>query len=194
MMLKIKSLFQWFRSTSTTTIQKQFSNMILSTSNLRQFLTWTSWRLRCFPVAWQTLRPAMYALNRSSSVTSCSMQTLVSQSYFSASSDCHHQSAVAKFCWWWPHSTSNRPCWKDKVPLRQKSINELGARYYENPARFHTRIHVAISPDWHLSCDPQKVKPVSPVENVMGFVLPLEYDYGLSICSSQWTFNKMTNQ
>ncbi|CAL1153610.1 unnamed protein product [Cladocopium goreaui] len=72
------------------------------------------------------------------------------------------------------------------VPLRQKSINELGARYYENPARFHTRIHVAISPDWHLSCDPQKVKPGSPVENVMGFVLSMFRDNEDEEKIAQW--------
>jgi len=60
-----------------------------------------------------------------------------------------------------------------EVPLRQKSINDLGDRYYESPSRFHGRVKVAIGPEWHLSMDSSRVKPVSPPENVFAFVMPL---------------------
>lgn len=83
-----------------------------------------------------------------------------------------------------------------EVPLRQSSINELGRRYYEDPARFHTRIRVAIAPDWHLSCDPQKAKPVSPPENIMAFLLSLDlstWKYSNSYVKSHSKFQIISN-
>ena len=60
-----------------------------------------------------------------------------------------------------------------EVPLRQKSVNDLGQRYYEAPARLHGKLTLAVSADWHLTCDPLKAKPVSPAENIIAFLLPL---------------------
>ena len=59
-----------------------------------------------------------------------------------------------------------------QVPLRQKSVNEIGERYYSVPSRFHGKIRVAIGPEWPLSPDVTRVKPVSPPENVIAYVLP----------------------
>ncbi|CAL1145050.1 unnamed protein product [Cladocopium goreaui] len=68
----------------------------------------------------------------------------------------------------------------------QKSINDLGERYYSTPSRFHDRVRVAIAPDWHVSCDAKKVKPVSPLENVMAFVLSMYRDNEDEELMVQW--------
>jgi len=60
-----------------------------------------------------------------------------------------------------------------KVPLRSSSVNDLGHKYYGSPARFHGKLTLAVAPDWHLSCDSSKAKPVSPAENTIAFLLPL---------------------
>eukprot|EP00435_Cladocopium_sp_Y103_P071550 s963_g37.t2 len=62
------------------------------------------------------------------------------------------------------------------VPLRMKSVNDLAARYYaEGPARFHGKLKVAVHPDWVLSCsDHSRVKPVSPMEGQIAFLLILD--------------------
>ena len=62
---------------------------------------------------------------------------------------------------------------KNQVPLRQKSVNDIGQRYYETPGKFHGKVKVAVAPDWYLSCDPKRAKPVTPAENMMAFILPL---------------------
>ena len=38
--------------------------------------------------------------------------------------------------------------WLDyiEVPVRQKSVNDIGERYYETPARYHNSFKVAIPP------------------------------------------------
>lgn len=60
----------------------------------------------------------------------------------------------------------------NQVPIRQKSINEIGARYYSKPAPFHIAMKVAVPQDWaQQGFDTNKVKPVSPMENVIAFVL-----------------------
>eukprot|EP00435_Cladocopium_sp_Y103_P071234 s963_g37.t1 len=63
-----------------------------------------------------------------------------------------------------------------QVPLRMKSVNDLAARYYaEGPARFHGKLKVAVHPDWVLSCsDHSRVKPVSPMEGQIAFLLILD--------------------
>ena len=128
------------------------------------------WKMHFFPVVRLTPLHPMYARRACSSATSYSMQTPVPRS----------QPCFNRFC---SNNWTSVPIvlmmathnFSDQVPLRQKSINDLGERYYSTPSRFHDRVRVAIAPDWHVSCDAKKVKPVSPLENVMAFVLPLNF-------------------
>ena len=65
----------------------------------------------------------------------------------------------------------NSPCCH-QVPLRQKSINEIGERYYTDPSPFHDNLCLAVPADWmQQSCDITRAKPVSPMENVIAFLL-----------------------
>lgn len=64
-----------------------------------------------------------------------------------------------------------------EVPLRMKSVNDIADRYYaEGPARFHGKLKVAVHPDWVLSSSEySRVKPVSPMEGQIAFLLPLDW-------------------
>lgn len=148
---------------------------------LRLFSTLQIWRMPCLPMG-SRMDQAMSAASPSSHVTWCSTLTPVSQTQsFLVLLQKGNLTCII------PHNVINIITHMlIEVPLRQSSINELGRRYYEEPARFHTRIRVAIAPDWHLSCDPQKAKPVSPPENIMAFLLSLDlskWKYSNSILS-----------
>ena len=59
-----------------------------------------------------------------------------------------------------------------EVPIRSKSVDELANRYYKEPGKYHHRLVVAVHPEWiNSGCDPQKCKPVSPLENTLAFLL-----------------------
>ena len=60
----------------------------------------------------------------------------------------------------------------DEVPLRSKSVNDIGERYYKEPAPFHGILKVAVPPDFHTVCDPTLAKPISPPENTLAFIMP----------------------
>ena len=69
------------------------------------------------------------------------------------------------------HPSFNSPC-GHQVPLRQKSINEIGERYYTEPSPFHDTFRLAVPADWmHQNCEVTRAKPVSPMENLIAFVL-----------------------
>lgn len=74
------------------------------------------------------------------------------------------------------------------VPLRMKSVNDLAARYYaEGPARFHGKLKVAVHPDWVLSCsDHSRVKPVSPMEGQIAFLLAMYRDNQDEVKAAEW--------
>ena len=66
-----------------------------------------------------------------------------------------------------------------EVPLRMKSVNDFAERYYaEGPARFHGKLKVAVHPDWVLaSSEYARVKPVSPMEGQIAFMLLLDWEW-----------------
>ena len=68
-----------------------------------------------------------------------------------------------------------------KVPLRNLSINDLGDRYYAAPAKFHGKLKLAVHPEWISDPDPARAKPVSPTENTMAYILPLDISWVLLI-------------
>ncbi|CAJ1361094.1 unnamed protein product, partial [Effrenium voratum] len=63
------------------------------------------------------------------------------------------------------------------VPLRHNSIDKLSERYYSQPAPYHGVLQLAIPKDWlSTGMSPNAVKPVSPLENMMAFILSMVRD------------------
>ena len=68
-----------------------------------------------------------------------------------------------------------------QVPLRQKSVNEIGYRFYNSPAPFHGNLVIAVPGDWaQHGFDAPRAKPVSPTENIIAFILPLACSFELN--------------
>lgn len=156
-------------------MMKHFHQLSFNEKLFRLPLTWLLSNQLCWTMEGKAiLNVAIAVPNRYSSATCFSTQTLQPLAWFKHQwmiSDDEWIELKLKF-----EKLSIIINWKSnqiEVPLRQKSINELGQRYYEKPGRFHGKLKIAVSPDWHLSLCPEKAKPVSPPENVMAFLLPL---------------------
>ena len=134
-------------------------------NHLRLLLTLLLWKLRYSPMELRMQMQFTSVPNRSSSVIFFSIPTRPSKTQLST----WHKFIYSIFT---IREVLHVKHCQHQVPLRQKSVNEIGERYYSVPSRFHGKIRVAIGPEWPLAPDVTRVKPVSPPENVMAYVLP----------------------
>lgn len=134
---------------------------------LRLPLIQTSARAPCSDqMIWQ--QPAIDAVGTYFTVTSSSMQTHQSSTYHNVWVTAILLPLITNQLWYFKVLGGS---WA-KVPLRQKSINDIGARYYKTPGPFHDSLTLAVPSDWvQQNFDLSKVKPVSPMENILSFLL-----------------------